>query len=184
MFSFILSKCFNKVRSNNIKESKAGIKMNELRKMLMKHEGFRGMPYKCTAGKVTIGYGRNLDDVGLSEAEMVFLGVDSIEVAKAIGVSEYEAGVLLDNDIGNAIKGCRVLDVDFETLDNVRKDVLIDMMFNLGFGRLSKFKRTLQYIKERRFDDASVEMLCSKWAKQVHRRANELSKMMETGKYS
>ena len=41
--------------------------MKRLIAMLQRHEGLRLKPYKCTAGKVSIGYGRNLEDVGISE---------------------------------------------------------------------------------------------------------------------
>ena len=44
------------------------INMEKMREQLVKHEGLRLMPYRCTSDKLTIGVGRNLDDRGISEA--------------------------------------------------------------------------------------------------------------------
>lgn len=157
--------------------------MNErLIKMLKRHEGFIGKPYFCSAGRKTIGYGRNLDDVGLSREESIMLGLNRNFYTNPI--TEKEAEILLINDIKKAEEYCKKLDIHFETLDEVRKDVVINMMFNLGFGRLSKFKKTLSLIKFSEFQKASYEMLDSAWAKQVGKRAEELSYMMREGVYS
>jgi lysozyme len=55
------------------------------------------------------------------------------------------------------------------------------MSFNMGLPTLSKFTRTLQAIKNGRYSDAADEMLDSKWARQVGKRAERLSKQMRTG---
>ena len=48
---------------------------------LMRHEGFRTKPYRCSAGKLTIGYGRNLDDKGITKAEAFMMLKNDIEEA-------------------------------------------------------------------------------------------------------
>lgn len=129
--------------------------------LLKKHEGLRLKPYKDSVGKLTIGVGRNLDDVG---------------------ITEDEAEMMLMNDIDRCF-----FDVDyhlpwFSYLDEIRQMVLIDMCFNLGIHGLLGFKNTLESIKLGEYEKASEQMLQSKWAVQVGNRAKELSQMMKEGR--
>lgn len=131
-----------------------------LRDLLMKHEGLRLKPYKCTAGRLTIGIGRNLDDKG---------------------ISEDEAQLMLKNDIEYFTYECKEHIINFEQLSEVRQWVLIDMCFNLGIGGLLKFKNMLSAIETNDFNTAADEMLNSAWAGQVGNRAIELAEMMMKG---
>jgi lysozyme len=129
--------------------------------MLQRHEGLRLKPYKCTAGKLSIGYGRNLDDMG---------------------ISEVEAMVLLRHDIERCYDELNVFSW-FADLDQVRQEALIDMLFNLGLPTFLEFKKTLKFVAEGKYSQAAEEMLRSKWADQVGDRAKELAYMMDTGCY-
>jgi len=136
--------------------------LERIKEQLVRHEGLRLKPYRCTAGKLTIGIGRNLDDCGISQTE---------------------AYVLLENDIQNCEK--QLLDEISEiynALDEVRKSVLLNMCFNLGIGGLLGFNNTLAFIAAGDWERAANGMLASKWAKQVGRRAIELSELMRKGK--
>ncbi len=136
--------------------------MNRIKAQLVRHEGLRLKPYRCTAGKLTIGIGRNLDDRG---------------------ISQKEAYVLLENDIQNCEK--QLMDEIpeiYNCLDEVRKSVLLNMCFNLGIGGLLSFNNTLAFIGSGDWERAANGMLASKWAKQVGRRAIELSELMRKGK--
>ena len=64
-----------------------------------------------------------------------------------------------------------------------RKAVILNMIFNLGAGGFSKFKKTHQLIEEGDFAEASIEMLDSRWSDMVGRRAIELSRQMDTGEW-
>lgn len=124
--------------------------------MIKRHEGFRQYPYKCTAGKLTIGYGRNLDDVG---------------------ISKEEADYLLDMDLDKHTE-----ELDKVITWAVPKDVyavLVDMHYNLGHERFMQFRKMLECLKKLNFKGAAKEMLDSKWAKQVPNRAAELANIME-----
>lgn len=132
-----------------------------LKKALVRHEGLRLKTYRCTAGKLTIGVGRNLDDVGISEPE---------------------AMVLLENDIDSVSKDLTRTLPWWTTLDDARREVLANMAFNMGIGTLLTFKNTLQAIKDGKYAEAAKMMLQSKWAAQVGNRAKELAAQMETGK--
>ncbi len=132
-----------------------------LKKALVRHEGLRLKTYRCTAGKLTIGVGRNLDDVGISEPE---------------------AMVLLENDLDSVSKDLTRTLPWWTSLDDARQEVLANMAFNMGIGTLLTFKNTLQAIKEGRYKEAAAMMLQSKWATQVGNRAKELAAQMESGK--
>lgn len=128
-----------------------------LKDQLILHEGLKLKPYKCTAGKLTIGVGRNIEDIGITEGE---------------------ARALLDNDI---LRVAQELDNGlpwWRDLSDVRQRVLLDMAFNLGTPTLMKFKNTLGLIEAGDFVGASEEMLRSRWAEQVGQRALTLSKAM------
>lgn len=131
-----------------------------LKKMLMRHEGLRLKPYHCSAGKLTIGYGRNLEDRGITNAE-----------------AEY----LLTNDINDAIVECRDSFPWWKGLTNNRKMVVVDMVFNLGLANFKKFKKTIACIEKEAYTTAAIEMLDSRWAAQVGTRADELAHMMKEG---
>lgn len=129
---------------------------------LIVHEGFELMPYTDTVGKVTIGVGRNLTDRGISEDEALYLLKNDISLHK----EELERSFPI-----------------VKSLDSVRYYVLLDMAFNMGIPRLQKFRRMWVYIQTSDYDKAAIEMLDSKWATQVGRRAKNLSEQMRTGKY-
>ena len=136
--------------------------MNRIKAQLVRHEGLRLKPYRCTAGKLTIGIGRNLDDCGISQSE---------------------AYIMLINDIMNCEKQLQAKIPDiYNGLDEVRKSVLLNMCFNLGISGLLGFKNTLEFIKVGDWERAANNMLVSRWAKQVGRRAIELSELMRKGK--
>ena len=71
--------------------------------------------------------------------------------------------------------------VNWTEHNEVRQGVLINMMYNLGWPRLSKFKKMLAAFESKDYKLASIEMLDSKWAVQVGRRATELSDIMKAG---
>ena len=136
--------------------------MDRIKDQLVRHEGLRLKPYRCTAGKLTIGIGRNLDDCGITQSE---------------------AYVMLINDIMNCEKQLQAKIPDiYNGLDEVRKSVLLNMCFNLGISGLLGFKNTLEFIKVGDWERAANNMLVSRWAKQVGRRAIELSELMRKGK--
>ena len=151
--------------------------------LIKKHEGFRGQPYFDSVGKLTVGYGRNITDIGFSDEEIKLLNLDFGRSLTVDPLLEEEAEFLLKNDIKIAEAESIKLISNFNNLNEARQAVIVNMMFNLGFCRLSKFKKTLSYIYKEEFEKASVEMLDSKWSKQVKSRAIELSKMMRTGEF-
>lgn len=128
---------------------------------IKQHEGLKLKPYHCTSGKLTIGYGRNLEAKGISkgEAESMLLS-DIAEVEEKLVRTGFLSG-----------------------LNDARKAVLINMAFQLGFNGLSKFRNMLAAVQSEQYALAASEMLDSLWAKQTPNRAKELSEQMLTGEF-
>lgn len=124
-----------------------------------KHEG-RHIPYKCSMGVLTIGIGRNLEK-GISDAAAHFLFAEDMEEIRA---------------------QCRTLPY-YSRMDNVRRAVIENMVFNLGFKTFKTFVRTGKAFEDGKWDDAAKYMLESLWAKQVGKRATELAQMIKTGEW-
>lgn len=150
---------------------------------LIEHEGLVLTVYQDTLGIDTIGIGRNLKDRGISKEELDYLDIPNMEVIYEHGISEADARYLALNDIAiveNEL--CRVHPC-VEELDSVRQLILMDMAFNMGVPRLCKFQKMWNAIHEENFEAASLEMMDSRWARQVGGRAKKLSDAMKTGEF-
>ncbi len=139
--------------------------MTMIIEMLRKHEGVETHAYKCTAEKITIGVGRNIDPAG------------------GLGLSDSEIDFLLANDVARVNKELIISFPWFAELDEVRKDAMINICFQLGLPRLKKFKKSLAYMANGDFDLAANEFLDSNWASQTPARANEITQMIRSGDY-
>ena len=136
------------------------MKLDSLISQLISDEGIRLKPYRDSLGVLSIGIGRNLDDVG---------------------ITQDEAMLLLQNDIRKAYADLTTALPWVQTLDDVRQNVLIAMTFNMGIGGLLKFKNTLGMIQRHEYNQAASAMLQSLWATQVGARAKRLADQMRTG---
>ncbi len=145
--------CFN----TEVRISEYGLQ--ELRKRLIKNEGMKIKLYKDSTGHSTIGVGRNLDDIGISEEEAI---------------------IMMDNDIEECIKNLSTLNF-WHNLNETRKLILIEMCFNIGFDGIKGFKKMLSALELRNYNLAAKEMMDSLWAKQVKERAVNLSFLMREG---
>ena len=126
---------------------------------LIRDEGIRLTPYKCTAGKLTIGVGLNLDD-GITKDEAIWLLDNRIKMA--------------ESDLDRNIPWWR-------KLSDARRRALINMVYNLGWPRLSEFKKMLRAMEIGNFKAAAREASDSVWAKQVGDRAKRIAALIEKG---
>ena len=117
-----------------------------------------GIYYLCPAGKITIGFGHNIEDNPIS--------------ARA-------AEIILQDDIGNTLAECERLDY-FHALSDVRKRVIMNMVFNMGMPTFRRFKQMAEAIHDRNWQRASEEMIDSAWFRQTGDRAKRLVNMMLT----
>jgi lysozyme len=123
-------------------------------------EGFKQKVYTCPAGKLTIGYGRNLEDRG---------------------VTLDEADYLLQNDVEIAY---RLLDQDFsffKELSLARKVVLVSMVFQLGYAGFKSFKKMISALHISDYKKAAFEMQSSRWYRQTPNRVKRLINAMVEG---
>ena len=124
--------------------------LKEAKQMLIKHEGIRVHPYKCSEDKLTIGIGRNLE---------------------ANGISEEEAMYLLDNDIDRVIKNLDKVFPAWKVMPSKARLVCIDMCFQMGITGFMNFRRTRALMEMGAWLEASEELLRSKYAVQTPNRA-------------
>ena len=137
------------------------IKRSLILQSLKRHEGFRRHPYVDTVGKLTVGYGRNLDDVGLTQDE---------------------AAMLLEADVTRAIAACLQTWPWLSGLDDVRSAVIVEMAVNLGIDGLKGFRKMLAACEKGDFATAEAEALDSVWRTQVGARAYRLARQLGSGK--
>jgi len=126
------------------------------------HEGKKRKVYTCSAGKLSIGVGRNLEDLGLSDKEIDFL---------------------LRNDLTRVQRELVENIPCYKSLSAPRQAVLMDMCFNLGLSRFLQFRMMLTALEMEEYEEAAKEMLDSKWAKQVGKRSVRLAEMMHGNRW-
>lgn len=125
-----------------------------LRLELQRDEGFRSKPYKDSVGILTIGYGRNLEDVG---------------------IDKDEAAMLLANDIAKASSVAYNLWPWLKKKPPAIQRGLINMVFNMGPSRVLGFQKMLWALEKDDYVEAAKQALDSKWAKQVGKRAERIA---------
>ncbi len=158
-----------------------------LEQLLIRHEGIRYKPYLDSVGKLTIGVGRNLIDKWFSpeETELIFATQQAskeemLDYLYQTGLSQMQILTLLAHDIGEALSAA-IYFPWFVRLTKPRQNVIVSMIFNMGLKKVTQFENMIDAIALGDYEKASFEMLNSKWADQVGRRALELSEMMRFG---
>tara|TARA_X000001382_G_scaffold95923_2_gene70320 strand:- start:609 stop:1010 length:402 start_codon:yes stop_codon:yes gene_type:complete len=126
---------------------------------IKKHEGFRSTVYQCTEGYDTIGYGFAVKDLEITE-----------DIAEQILIQKIAE---LESKISKKFEW-------YHTSPQEAKEVVINMCYQLGLSGFSKFKKTIYLLETEQYEEASVEMLDSLWAKQTPRRAKELSEVIRS----
>ena len=137
--------------------------MENIIRLLRRHEGVEPYAYKDHLGYTTVGVGRCLEkDVGM-------------------GLSDDEIDYLLKNDIVRVQEELSEEYDWFADLDQVRQEAMINLSFNLGATRLRGFRNALAAMAEEDYETAANEFMDSKWSSQVGRRAYEVTQMIRTG---
>lgn len=130
-----------------------------LKQWIRNGEGYDNMPYIDTVGKLTIGYGRNLQDNGISKEEAEFM---------------------LSNDINRAVKELEQYSWYLTQPDKVKR-ALINMNFNLGITRFLTFKKMIAALINKDYTKAAMEALDSKWSHQIGNRAKDIATEIREG---
>jgi len=133
----------------------------KLREQLIRHEGLRLKPYRCPAGYLTIGVGRNLEGKG---------------------ICADEAMALLERDLDECEQDLQLRLPVYRDLSPVRQRALIDMRFQLGSRGFFGFKRMLNALNRHDYESAAQHGFASKWARtDSPQRAQRVLTMLETG---
>jgi lysozyme len=133
--------------------------MQDLQDWIKNCEGLDLKSYVDTNGHLTIGWGRNLEDgIRLDEAELMF-----------------------KNDLEQTISELQACEWFTMQPPGVR-NALINMNFNLGITKMNGFKKMIAALQAKDYTTAALEALDSRWANQVHKRANDIAVMIRTGK--
>lgn len=175
----------------------------KLERELIRDEDERFRVYRCTADKLSVGIGRNLEAkrfctdgstaIGITPAETKALGI-TVKSIIANGITRTQSRALFANDIAGIEKDLDRALPWWRKLDPVRQRVLLNMCFNMGIGRapvpakrikgagLLQFVNTLPKMQAGDFAGAARGMKASLWHDQVGQRAIRLEAMMATGK--
>ena len=128
--------------------------MKDLLKRIKHHEGYRKSVYQCTEGYDTIGYGFAIKDLELDR--------DICDI-----ILERKLHALADS-IHLKFNWYKYMPPEIQ-------DIVTEMCYQLGVTGFSNFRKTIAYLQNKQFKEASVEMLDSRWADQTPNRAKELS---------
>lgn len=134
----------------------------KLIEQIERDEGLRLKPYRCTSDKLTIGYGRNIEDNG---------------------INKQEASTMLINDLARAEHWLDINGFLDAHHSFVRIAVLLNMVYQMGATRFSGFEKAIAHYHAQDYQECAKEMLDSKWAKQTPKRAHRLAGQMATGEW-
>ena len=132
---------------------------DEILKKIKRHEGWRSKPYRCSAGKLTIGYGTNIEQISKDEGELLL---------------EFRVNDIFQHALPQL--------PEYNILNDTRKLVYLDMLYNLGFKSFKGFKRMRKAVQEGNWYGAANEIENSKYYKQVGLRGKENVEMMRFGR--
>ena len=124
--------------------------LDKVKKRLIQEESMQLFPYKCSAGKWTLGVGRNIEDRG---------------------ISDITAMQMLEEDIDLCVEELARNITWWEEAPDGIQEVLIDLCFNMGISRLMLFTKTLGYMGSGEMKKAADELLNSRYATMVPNRA-------------
>ena len=144
--------------------------IDQVAEQIMHHEGVRLAVYDDATGKPIV-------------AGDVVQGNPTIGVGRLLtddrGITEDEVMLLLKNDLAWVAKKAESYGF-WNRLDSARQMVIMGMIFNMG-NRFDQFKKMIAVREVGDYQEASVQMMDSRWAKTVKGRAVELSEQMKAG---
>ena len=138
--------------------------MEEIKQRIKEHEGYRDTVYSDSLGFATIGYGH------------LVLPTDNF--VEGVTYDKETLEEVFDNDFKIAVDSARDLLRDIEH-NYIIFGVLVEMCFQLGKPKVSKFNKMFIALKEKNLDKASDEMINSRWHKQTPKRCESLANIMK-----
>ena len=133
------------------------------RQMLARDEGYKLNLYRCPAGKLTVGIGHNIEDRGLTSTVI---------------------DLIFEEDLADAVKSAsHIFGEVFDSFSTIRKLAIVNLIFNLGETKFREFEKTIAFIRAGRWKEASIELLDSRYARQVGIRANRIAIMLDEERF-
>ena len=145
-----------------------------LKPRLRQEEGVRNRMYKCPAGRNTLGCGHNCDASPLPPGMQIFLERNG-------HITDAMIDTLLEGDIDHAEAGARKIFPGFDACTVNRQAGIVDLLFNLGLPRFSRFVRTIDAIRQNDWATAAAQLEKSKWYTQVGTRGPRVVKLILDG---
>ncbi len=138
--------------------------MEEVKARIKAHEGFRNKVYEDTLGKRTVGYGHLcVEDHWDDNKEY----------------DETYLNEIFEKDFENALYNSRTL-IGNRNINYIAQGIVCEMVFQLGIGNVSKFKKMFAALETENYEEAANQMIDSKWHKQTKSRCEHLASMMKT----
>ncbi len=147
------------------------LNFSRLETRIMNDEGFSAKPYKDTVGVPTIGYGAT---------SILGKGV----TLETENIAPSAARQLLRSHLYGALVDAQHIFSRFDEMDGIRQEALVNMAFNLGRSRLSKFRRMIEAAEELDFRQVALEARNSKWFDQVKDRGQRIVHALESGEWA
>lgn len=140
---------------------------------LKQHEGYSSIPYRCSGGHRTIGWGYNLDAHTLPADIKIYLDNNGM-------IAPSHAERLLNITVQESLDGCRFVWPEFDEFPIMVQEALVDFVFNLGTDGAANFVKACAAIDAKDWATAAEEMTDSKWHAQVGQRADEIVEMIRS----
>ena len=141
--------------------------LETLRKQIEADEGCKYEIYLDHLGLPTFGIGHLVTEADEEYNQPVGTTITADRVAECF-----------NKDVETVISECERLYPDFDSLPEEVQLIIANMMFNMGYPRLSKFKGMKAGVDARDWQQAADEMVDSKWYRQVTNRAERLVQRM------
>ncbi len=138
---------------------------NELKQDIKTHEGYRDHIYKDSLGLSTIFWGH------------LILPTD--DYVEGVNYSIEDAEKCFNKDFNIALQAAEKLIGDIE-VNHIQKCVIIEMVYQLGGPRTSKFKKMWQALKDGDMEKCADEMINSRWHSQTQSRCEKLAAKMRS----
>ncbi|OUX54419.1 MAG: hypothetical protein CBE47_00880 [Pelagibacteraceae bacterium TMED287] len=146
--------------------------IEKLKEDLIRDEGKKLDVYHDHLGYKTVGIGH-----------LILKDDKEFDLPIGAKITEERVDELFKRDIGVTLIECKKLYSDFDGLPEEIQLVIANMMFNLGYPRLSKFKNMKRAVDNRDWTQTAIEMKDSKWYRQVTNRAKRLISRVESVAY-
>ena len=167
-------------QTQTVKKDISIVTPDSIKSQLIKHEGYKRNPYYDSEKKLTVGIGFNIDEPSNRNVFYKVTGLNPSKVTTKTLLTDKQIDDLYRVSYNRAVSDARKFLPSYDSQPLPVKKVLVDMSFNLGYPRLSKFTKFKDALEKRDYKRASKEMLDSKWSRQVKSRATNLASMVSS----